>query len=154
MIENGTVSQDQTQAKDLWRIREVVPEAILHEGGCCYKYDISLPLPDIYDIVNDTKERMKGKGVVIGYGHLGDANLHLNVAVEKKSDEVEDILEPWVYEWTAKKGGSISAEHGLGLMKANYISYSKSDPMIEIMKSIKTIFDPKGILNPYKVLPK
>ena len=81
------------------------------------------------------------------------ANLHLNVSVPKYTDEILGTIEPFVYEWTSSHGGSISAEHGLGLMKRNHLHFSKSANSIHYMKAIKQLFDPKGILNPYKVLP-
>jgi len=80
-------------------------------------------------------------------------NLHLNISCPKADPEVESLLEPWVYEWISKESGSISAEHGLGLMKANCIHYSKNDAMVQMMRKMKNLFDPNGILNPYKVLP-
>lgn len=70
-----------------------------------------------------------------------------------RTPELVNAIEPFVYELTRKNDGSISAEHGLGLMKAPYLEYSKSPEMIEMMKRIKMIFDPKGILNPYKYFP-
>lgn len=65
-----------------------------------------------------------------------------------------ELIEPWVYEWTREKRGSISAEHGLGVMKAKHLAYSKSDASISLMKTLKRTLDPNGILNPYKVLPE
>jgi len=62
------------------------------------------------------------------------------------------MLEPFVYEWTSSKNGSISAEHGVGLAKANMMHYSKSTEAINIMRRLKQLFDPNGILNPYKVI--
>lgn len=62
-------------------------------------------------------------------------------------------IEPFVYEWTASHKGSISAEHGLGVMKAPYLHYSKSPESIALMKQVKNLFDPNGIMNPYKFLP-
>eukprot|EP00878_Enallax_costatus_P027882 GHUV01030067.1.p2 GENE.GHUV01030067.1~~GHUV01030067.1.p2 ORF type:complete len:122 (+),score=13.79 GHUV01030067.1:244-609(+) len=91
---------------------------------------------------------------VVGYGHVGDGNLHLNVSSPTGySKELEQVLEPFVYEWTAQHGGSISAEHGIGLMKAPCLRYSKSPEAIELMQRMKALMDPHGILNPYKVLP-
>ena len=86
----------------------------------------------------------------IGYGHVGDGNLHLNVAVRTYTKEVEKCLEPFVYEFVSSKKGSVSAEHGLGFQKKNYIGYSKSEQEIKMIKQLKNIYDPKGILNPYK----
>ncbi|KAJ2516403.1 D-lactate ferricytochrome c oxidoreductase, partial [Coemansia sp. RSA 1939] len=89
---------------------------------------------------------------VSGYGHIGDGNLHLNIVTDRFDDRVTRIFEPYVYEWVASHRGSISAEHGVGLMKRDYLSYSKPPAMIDYMKRIKALFDPNGILNPYKVL--
>jgi D-2-hydroxyglutarate dehydrogenase len=91
---------------------------------------------------------------VLGYGHLGDGNLHLNISSPDGYDaRLERIIEPHVYEWTASVDGSVSAEHGVGAMKPNEVSRSKPAAAIELMRAIKDVFDPKGILNPYKVLP-
>ena len=81
-------------------------------------------------------------------------NLHLNIAAKGYTDKVANIIEPYVYEWTAKHSGSISSEHGLGLFKAPHIHYSKSPSMINMMRRIKNMIDPKGIMNPYKYLPE
>lgn len=86
-------------------------------------------------------------------GPPGDGNLHLNITSPAKDPSVLAAIEPFVYEWTAKCSGSISAEHGLGLRKRNYIYYSKAPPTVALMGDIKTMMDPKGILNPYKTLP-
>lgn len=86
----------------------------------------------------------------IGYGHVGDGNLHLNVAVREYSKDVEKALEPFVYEHVSSKNGSISAEHGLGFQKKNYIGYSKNDQEIKMIKQLKNLYDPNAILNPYK----
>jgi len=75
------------------------------------------------------------------------------MTAESYNPEMTAKIEPFVYEWVARHKGSISAEHGVGFKKRNFISYSKSDLSIQIMKQLKALFDPKGILNPYKVLP-
>jgi D-2-hydroxyglutarate dehydrogenase len=90
----------------------------------------------------------------VGYGHVGDSNLHLNVSSPSGySDQLEQLLEPFVYEWTAQQSGSISAEHGIGLMKAPVLGYSKSNEAVNLMQRLKVLMDPHQILNPYKVLP-
>ena len=88
------------------------------------------------------------------YGHLGDANLHLNIALENYDESVREKIEPFVYEVTSDLKGSISAEHGLGVMKGEHIHYSKSPEMVQLFGRIKTMFDPNGIMNPYKYLPQ
>ncbi|GAB7360587.1 hypothetical protein MBLNU230_g0469t1 [Neophaeotheca triangularis] len=163
IVEDGVVSENQTQFQSLWACREGVSEASQHFGGV-YKYDLSIPLPQLYDLVNETREMMNSKGLisdtddskpvldVLGYGHMGDSNLHLNVATRRYDKEVEKALEPWVYEWVAKREGSISAEHGLGLAKKEFIGYSRNETMIKLMKQIKNLWDPNGIMNPYKYI--
>ncbi|KAL1923994.1 uncharacterized protein VTP21DRAFT_7029 [Calcarisporiella thermophila] len=159
LVQDGVLAQDTTQIQNLWSIREGLPEACA-KAGATYKYDISMPVPVFYQMVEDMRKEVEKsphknlvKGVV-GYGHVGDGNLHLNVVGEKFCEKVTNIVEPFVYEWTAKHKGSISAEHGVGLMKAAHLHYSKSDTTIALMKQLKGILDPKGILNPYKMLPK
>jgi D-2-hydroxyglutarate dehydrogenase len=126
-------------------------------AGAVYKYDLSVPVSDMYSLVEEMRKRLRDVPdvVVAGYGHIGDGNLHLNISRPGNySIELENLIEPFVYEWTAARGGSISAEHGLGLMKAQCIGYSKSAEAIDLMRKLKQLMDPHGILNPYKVLPK
>ncbi|CRK32955.1 hypothetical protein BN1708_019159, partial [Verticillium longisporum] len=138
--------------KALWSWREGIPECLGHWGGT-YKYDVSIPIADMYKLVEDTNERMQAAGLVgdtdefpvvgvVGYGHMGDSNLHLNAAVRRYDPRVEEVLEPFVYEWIQKRNGSISAEHGLGVAKKKFIGYSRSDSMIGLMKGIKNLYDP------------
>ncbi|XP_058191506.1 D-2-hydroxyglutarate dehydrogenase, mitochondrial-like isoform X1 [Rhododendron vialii] len=129
-----------------------VPEALM-KAGAVYKYDLSLPIEKMYDLVDEMRMRLGPAAKVVGYGHLGDGNLHLNISLLEYDDIVLGQVEPFVYEWTSKHRGSISAEHGLGLMKANKIHYSKSTESVHLMVSIKKLLVPNGILNPYKVLP-
>ena len=102
IIQDGVLAESETQLKSLWSIREGVTEGLAHAGGGVYKYDLSISLEHLYDLVEETRNRLKDvPGVldVVGYGHIGDGNLHLNVVVEKYSPEIEKLLEPWVYEW-------------------------------------------------------
>ncbi|KAF4633275.1 hypothetical protein G7Y89_g4853 [Cudoniella acicularis] len=160
IVLDGAVSENETQIKAFWSWREGIPECLGHWGGV-YKYDLSIPLKELYLLVEETRAKMEKAGLigdtnehpvvgVVGYGHMGDSNLHLNVATRRYDKKVEKELEPFVYEWIAKRNGSISAEHGLGLAKKNYIGYSRSDTIIALMKQIKNLYDPNGIMNPYK----
>lgn len=160
IVSDGVLAQDETQVKSLWSWREGITEALGHYGGT-YKYDLSIPLSKLYSLVEETRERLTTEGLVgdddsypvlgvVGYGHMGDSNLHLNVPVRRYEKEVEKALEPWVYEWIQQRNGSISAEHGLGLAKKDYIGYSRNDTIIKMMKQIKQLYDPNGIMNPYK----
>ncbi|KAG0142559.1 hypothetical protein CROQUDRAFT_673458 [Cronartium quercuum f. sp. fusiforme G11] len=116
-----------------------IPEAA-GKFGKAYKYDISFSVSVMYDVVK----------AVLGYGHIGDGNLHINIVSRQWDSEVERAIEPWIYEWVSSKHDSISAEHGLGLMKVLYIGYSKDGTNVEMMRRIKQVFDPHQILDPGK----
>lgn len=164
IAEDGVLAQDMTQAKEFWAWREGIPESLGHWGGV-YKYDVSIPLPRLYDLVEDTRARLREKGLVgddethpvvdvVGYGHMGDSNLHLNIATRKFDRRVEVALEPYVYEWIQRCGGSISAEHGLGFAKKKYIGYSRNDTMVRLMRQIKDLYDPVSHSRCAFVLPR
>lgn len=152
IVADGVVAQDETQTKSLWGWREGISESSGAFGGV-YKYDVSIPLKSLYQLVQDVKSKVQAAGLigetdefpvvdVVGYGHMGDSNLHLNVCVRRYDKQVEKILEPYVFEWIKEHEGSISAEHGLGLAKKKFIGYSRSDNMIGMMKQIKNLYDP------------
>ena len=156
IVSDGVVAQDATQVKSLWGWREGIPESLGYWGGV-YKYDVSIPISELYGLVEETREKITKAGLiggsdeypvvsVVGYGHMGDSNLHLNVATRRYDKRVEAVLEPFVYEWISKRNGSISAEHGLGLAKKKYIGYSRSDTMIRLMKQLKDLYDPVSSL--------
>ncbi|KAG8080945.1 hypothetical protein GUJ93_ZPchr0007g5403 [Zizania palustris] len=136
LVADGVIAQDISQASNFWRVREGISEASV-KVGAVYKYDLSIPVEKLYDIVEEIRSRVGGMGEVLGYGHLGDGNLHLNIVSNKYSDKILAQIEPFVYEWTSNQRGSISAEHGLGLMKAEKIHYSKSSEAVQLMGSIK-----------------
>jgi FAD/FMN-containing dehydrogenase len=152
LIEDGTIAQDETQIKELWTWREGIAEALNRWGGC-YKYDFSIPLRRFYSIVEDTREHLTKAGLVgdtdefpvvdvMGYGHMGDGNLHLNIPARGYNKKVEKALEPFVYGLVQKENGSISAEHGLGFAKKPFVGYSRDDTSLELMRRVKGVFDP------------
>lgn len=160
LIQDGVLAQDETQLQSLWALRESIPEAA-GKMGKVFKYDLSMPIGKMYDLVLDMRKRFEEHGVlgedkdvsaVCGYGHIGDGNLHINIVAKSYDEKVEQIIEPFIYEWTSNVKGSVSAEHGLGYMKSTKIGYTKTPEAIEYMKKIKHLFDPKGILNPYKYI--
>ncbi|KAG1459267.1 hypothetical protein G6F56_006199 [Rhizopus delemar] len=162
VAEDGVVAQDETQIRELWSLREGFTEALGKEPAV-YKYDISMPVPKLYECVQDMRQHLREGGVfgkddstvtdVVAYGHVGDGNLHLNIAASRLENQVSSLIEPYLFEWVAKHQGSISAEHGLGVAKNEFLGYSKSPVMIKMMKSMKNMLDPNGIMNPYKYLP-
>ncbi|KAI8808718.1 hypothetical protein BJ742DRAFT_677575 [Cladochytrium replicatum] len=167
VVLDGLVAQDEAQATNFWALREGFPEAC-SKSGKVYKYDISMPVPVLYQMVEDVRNHLTSLNLydpsatsygparvtsVAGYGHVGDGNLHLNIIATAYSPEILAGIEPYVYEWAQKYRGSVSAEHGLGLMKRDFVGYSKSPAMVQMMKRVKDLLDPKGIMNPYKYLP-
>lgn len=154
LVQDGTIATDKQKINNIWKLRESVA-AGLQRLGYTFKYDISIPVPRLYEIVKDLRNRIGDRVLnIVGYGHIGDGNLHLNIVTQEYDKNIHQHLEPYVFEWVKDCSGSISAEHGIGLKKAKYLHYSKSAESIDMMKNIKTMFDPNGILNPYKVVPE
>jgi len=153
IINDGIITTEPSKIRILWGLREKITEGLLHDGYC-YKYDVSLPLTHYYRLVEDMRVRLGDRATrVVGYGHVGDGNLHLNVTAPAYSAELHSLIEPFIYEYVAKLRGSISAKHGLGFIKSKYIHHSKSPQAVVLMKQLKKLMDPNGILNPYKTLP-
>lgn len=154
---DGVMSQSEQQLQNLWKLREYISETISH--WVPYKNDISVTvgqvpafLKDIDDIVSANYPDFD----VLWYGHIGDGNLHLNI-LKPEALPKEDffakcaVVNKWVFEIVEKYNGSISAEHGVGMTKRDYLQYSRSAAEIAYMKAIKAVFDPNGIMNPGKI---
>ena len=158
-VGDGTLSQSAMQAQALWRWREAISESIAHRTP--YKNDLSVPiaqlpafLTKLAALVTEAYPQFE----VLWYGHLGDGNLHMNV-LRPEGAEVDEFhaqcnaLTPAVFALVQQHGGSISAEHGVGLLKRDYLHYTRSAEEIAMMRQIKAVLDPDGILNPGKMLP-
>lgn len=160
LVADGVLSASESQFAALWRLREDIAPSLGHGGRVAYKYDLSLPQTFFYRMVELMRERVAAAGGesatgvvrVLGYGHLGDGNLHLNFVAREFSERTRALLEPHVFEVTASQRGSISAEHGIGLGKAQHLHFCKPPAAVAVMRGIKRLFDPHGIMNPYKVL--
>lgn len=157
--DDGVVAESEAQAAQLWSVRELVPSALARAGGHIFKYDFSLPLPVFYeliDVVRAKVARMPGVLAVTGHGHVGDMNVHLNVVCSAHglpvNKHIEAELEPFVYQWVSDRGGSVSAEHGVGQLKKPYVEMQKSPTHVEIMESLKRFFDFSGLMNRDKVV--
>ncbi|OAD59077.1 D-2-hydroxyglutarate dehydrogenase, mitochondrial [Eufriesea mexicana] len=150
-IEDGTMTSD--PAKNIWALRERISEAILREGYV-FKYDISIPLPHFYKVIEVLRERLRDPRIIriSGYGHLGDGNIHVQVSIPSYEPEIASQLQPFIFEYVSSLRGSVSAEHGIGFTKTKYLHMSRSSSEIELMHELKRMMDPNGILNPYKVL--
>ncbi|XP_022816556.1 D-2-hydroxyglutarate dehydrogenase, mitochondrial-like [Spodoptera litura] len=153
LILDGTVTSEPAKMQTIWNLRESIAAAGL-VGGYVLTYDVSIPLKNYYDLVPILKKRLGDKATkVFGFGHVGDGNIHIFVIVPQYTKEVSSMLEPFIFEEVSKLNGSISAEHGIGFRKPKYIHYSKDQSALGLMKDLKQLMDPNGILNPYKVLP-
>ena len=154
LVDDGTIAQDDKQAAEIWHLRESLGLAFRGEGSTSYKYDLTLPMSRYYSVVEDMRNRLSGRiKSCVAWGHIGDSNLHLNIALAAPNPETLALIEPHVYALTAEARGSISAEHGIGQYKPHHLHYSRSAAEIALMRTIKAALDPRGILNPHKVLP-
>ena len=149
-LRDAVLAQSGEQSRDLWRIRETIPEAQFTN----VKHDISLPVSKIPEFIERAGRSLRerfGDIDIYCFGHVGDGNLHYNIGSEAlmpRRDEVNRV----VYDTLAPFGGSISAEHGLGQLKREEIRRHKHPLELELMRSLKHALDPKGLLNPGKVL--
>ena len=159
-VTDAVVAENLTQAKGLWHIRESIPLAQAEEG-LNIKHDISIPVSRIPAFVEETDALLAREipGVrLVDFGHLGDGNLHYNVQAPEHGDakaflrDEEDRINTLVFDAVARHHGSISAEHGIGSLKAAKLPHYKSAVALGLMRGIKQALDPKGLMNPGRVL--
>ena len=159
-VTDAVVAESLSQAQALWHIRESIPLAQAEEG-LNIKHDISVPVSRIPAFVAETDALLAQAiaGVrLVDFGHLGDGNLHYNVQAPEGGDakaflrEQEERINTLVFDAVARHGGSISAEHGIGSLKAAKLPHYKSPVALRMMRAIKQALDPKGIMNPGRVL--
>jgi FAD/FMN-containing dehydrogenase len=150
--ERAAIAVDPAGRERLRRIRESIPEAISADSAVSHKFDIGVPaanLPRFLGRLGDLVEEAAPGARLLYFGHLGDGNLHVNVLGPDPDDESFDRL---ILTWVADCGGTISAEHGVGLHKAAYLSLVRSPTEIEAMWAIKRALDPDLMMNPGAVL--
>ena len=157
-VEDGVISQSESQAANLWRLREDISETI--SEWTPYKNDISVVVSKVPPFLRDIDEivtREYPDFEIIWFGHIGDGNLHLNIL---KPDDLpkEAFFERcanvsrWVFEIVKKYDGSVSAEHGVGMTKKPYLEYTRSAAELAYMTAVKAVFDPNNVMNPGKLV--
>ncbi|ORY96255.1 hypothetical protein BCR43DRAFT_269838 [Syncephalastrum racemosum] len=157
---DGVIAQDAKQMNSLWSWREKIPEAITR-SGTAMTYDVAMEVPLLYKMVEDCKKHYGDRGLldtvytnVLGFGHVGDGNLHIMANIQGFDYKTQKDMDEFVYSWAMKHKGSITAEHGVGIAKVAYMHRIKSEPQLRLMRMIKDTLDPNGIMNPYKVVPE
>lgn len=157
-VVDGVISQSDIQATTFWRYREDISESLAKYSP--YKNDVAVTIAKVPPFMQDLDKVLSQAyptWEVVWFGHIGDGNLHINIlrpAGMSKEEFVKECrkVDLLVFEAVKKYQGSISAEHGVGLTKKSFLTYSRSASEIEIMKGIKKVFDPDNIMNPGKVI--
>jgi len=152
LISDAVIAKNETERLALWAIRDDVMQQ--QQFMPMWAFDIAVGINDMEDYINTLKSELSKLWpdyTCFSYGHLGDGNLHLMIAVGDGSDETHHSIEEIVFRGIRDRNGSVSAEHGIGFDKTQWLSYTRSADEISLMKNIKQVFDPKGILNPGKI---
>lgn len=154
---DGVISQSESQAAALWRLREGISETLA--PFIPYKNDISVvvsKVPDFLEDIDSIVGTQYPDFEIVWFGHIGDGNLHLNILKPQNLPKEEffkrcETVNTQVFETVQKYNGSVSAEHGVGLTKKPYLHYTRSAAEIGYMKAVKQVFDPNNVMNPGKV---
>ena len=157
-LTDGVISQNSQQTKEIWAIRESISESLAIQNP--YKNDVSVKVSDVTSFLEQTDKLLSTDYPgfeVVWFGHIGDGNMHINILKPENLSSEEFLtkchtVDDKLFSIIKSLGGSISAEHGVGLVKKDYLKYTKSPEEITIMKQIKSVFDPLGIMNPGKLI--
>jgi FAD/FMN-containing dehydrogenase len=159
LIEDGTLAQHSSQAAELWSLREGISES-LSATGLPHKNDIALPVAQLEAFCSELEAVFSANypdWEICLFGHIGDGNLHVNVMKPDALEKAEFLRQTSaadhaMFKLVQEHRGSISAEHGIGLLKKPYLGYSRSPAELATLRALKQALDPQGILNPGKVL--
>jgi FAD/FMN-containing dehydrogenase len=156
-VVDGTVSQSQQQARDLWRLREDISETLSHWSP--YKNDLSVrvsSVPRFLDAVSKVVAERYPDYEVLCYGHIGDGNIHLNIlkpdglSIEEFKAHCNRASEG-IFGLVEEFRGSVSAEHGVGLLKKPFLACTRSKTELALMRSVRRALDPNSVMNPGKI---
>ncbi|HLY58295.1 MAG TPA: FAD-linked oxidase C-terminal domain-containing protein, partial [Stellaceae bacterium] len=153
---DAVAAQSQRESIELWRIRDGPGEWSQTWFWPQISFDISIPTGRIGDFMPACREAVLGRfplAHTVFFGHIADSNLHLSVRAAADPQPVE-AMDAVVYDCVRTWGGSVSAEHGIGILKRDYLGYCRTPEEIALMRTLKAALDPLGILNPGKVIPE
>ena len=152
------VARDRRTRDRLWEARRLIIESLNHESPVNHMEDVVVPRAELPPLLRGIKEIARRHGVrIICFGHAGDGNVHVNVLKDDLPDErweslVPDVAEA-IYRLALSLGGTITGEHGIGATRRKYLPLALDAAQIELMRGIRAVFDPNGVLNPGKILP-
>jgi glycolate oxidase subunit GlcD len=158
LVQDGVLAQSPQEARDIWSMREGVAESVMAKG-MVHKHDVSVPISSLVEFTSQFCALLEKKYQgfeVYNFGHIGDGNLHINIRKPDALGRDEFIakckqMDQELFELVASFKGSVSAEHGIGLLKKYALKYSRTPAEIGLMRSVKLALDPRGILNPGKI---
>jgi len=153
LLADAVIAKNSAEAARLWRMRHSIAEAERSEGNA-QKHDISVPLSRMEEFLQRGQSllaELVPDAQLVAFGHVGDGNLHYNVALPDGSEDGENITRA-IYDLVDELGGSFSAEHGVGFLKRQYLPIYRDEGEIALMRTLKRALDPKNILNPGKVI--
>jgi glycolate oxidase len=152
--EEVRMAEDEESRQNLWKARRSISQAIHSPGLTKINEDIAVPrsrIPEMLDYLQHLSEKTKLR--ILSFGHAGDGNLHVNILAEEENLTIAKNAVEEIFKGVLELGGTISAEHGVGITKSPYIQMEVQAPALSAMKRIKEALDPKGILNPGKIFP-
>src|SRR5690606_7640490 len=157
---DATMAESLAQRTRMWAFREQMSECQSREGASI-KHDVSVPIAAVPALIEEgtaAAERLAPDIRPIPFGHMGDGNIHFNFSQPVGADpkafmaQYDEAMHEAIYEVVLKLGGSVSAEHGIGQLKTGLLKQVKDPVALEMMRAIKSALDPRGILNPGKML--
>src|SRR5690606_4362411 len=160
LIDNAVLAESLADRTRMWAFREQMSEVQSREGASI-KHDVSVPVAAVPQLIAEgiaAAERVAPGIRPVPFGHMGDGNIHFNFSQPVGADpkafmaEFDEKLHEAIYEIVLRLGGSVSAEHGIGQLKVDLLRQVKDPVALDMMRAIKTALDPRGILNPGKML--
>jgi FAD/FMN-containing dehydrogenase len=160
LVHDAALAANERQRLEFWRLRESIPEA-QRLAGPSLKHDVAVPvsaLPEFVARAGEWVRREVPEGVLVGYGHAGDGNLHFNINLVNTAADAaafrarEPVIRRTIHDLVASLSGSISAEHGIGRLKRAELARYANPVKLELMRTLKRALDPNGIMNPGKLL--